>query len=180
MPSPFRSLPLSQAYRLIEPGPVALLTTRRRERANVMTMSWHMMVEFEPPIIACVVSDRDFSFAALNETGECVIAIPSARLAKTVVAIGNCSGRYTDKFAAFDLTPLRAKTVAAPLIAQCFANLECKVRDRRLVKDYCLFLLEVTRGWLNPSEAAAKTLHHRGHGDFVADGRAIKVKSKMR
>ena len=52
-----RNLPLSKVYQLLEPGPVVLLTTARKGRANVMTMSWHMMVEFEPPLIACVVSN---------------------------------------------------------------------------------------------------------------------------
>ena len=42
-------LPLSKAYQLLEPGPTVLLTTCRKGRPNVMTMSWHMMVEFEPP-----------------------------------------------------------------------------------------------------------------------------------
>ena len=48
-----KPLPLSKVYQLIEPGPVVLLTTARRGRPNVMTMSWHMMVEFVPPLIAC-------------------------------------------------------------------------------------------------------------------------------
>lgn len=65
-----KELPLAEVYRLIEPGPVVLLTTRARGRANVMTMSWHMMVEFTPPTIACVVSSGDFSFAALRDTRE--------------------------------------------------------------------------------------------------------------
>jgi flavin reductase (DIM6/NTAB) family NADH-FMN oxidoreductase RutF len=51
-----KDLPLSKVYQLLEPGPVVLLTTARKGRANVMTMSWHMMVEFEPPLVACVVS----------------------------------------------------------------------------------------------------------------------------
>ena len=55
-----------------------------------MTMSW---VDFEPPLMACVVSDREHSFTTLPTTKECVIAIPSAELAEKVVAIGNCSGR---------------------------------------------------------------------------------------
>jgi flavin reductase (DIM6/NTAB) family NADH-FMN oxidoreductase RutF len=176
----FKSLPLSSVYRLIEPGPVVLLATAQNERANVMAMSWHMMVEFEPPLVACVVSDNDFSFAALNETGECVIAIPGAALAKKVVAIGNCSGRDTEKFTAFHLAPARAKTIAVPLIADCFANLECKVRDRRLVKDYCLFVLEVTQAWVRPGEADTKTIHYRGYGTFTVDGRTIALKSRMR
>jgi len=79
-PKPLR---LSKVYQLIEPGPVVLLTTASKGRANVMTMSWHMMVEFEPPLIACVVSGNDYSFAALRANGECVIAIPSRKLAAT-------------------------------------------------------------------------------------------------
>ena len=41
-----KALPLAEVYALLEPGPVVLLTTARKGRANVMTMSWHMMVEF--------------------------------------------------------------------------------------------------------------------------------------
>ena len=63
-----KHLPLSKVYQLLEPGPVVLLTTAHRGRANVMTMSWHMMVEFEPPMVACVVSSADYSFAALRAT----------------------------------------------------------------------------------------------------------------
>ena len=47
---------LSKVYQLLEPGPVVLLTTARKGGANVMAMSWHIMVEFEPPLVVCVVS----------------------------------------------------------------------------------------------------------------------------
>ena len=78
-----------------------------------MTMSWHMMVDFEPPLIACIVSEGDYSFAALRATRECVIAIPAVELAGKVVEIGNSSGRDIDKFAAFGLTKIKAKRVGA-------------------------------------------------------------------
>jgi flavin reductase (DIM6/NTAB) family NADH-FMN oxidoreductase RutF len=175
-----KNLPLSKVYQLLEPGPVVLLTTSRKGRANVMTMSWHMMVEFEPPLIACVVSSANYSFAALRATGECVIAIPALRLAQKVVAVGNCSGRDVDKFAAFGLTPAPAKRVAPPLVAECFANLECKVADTRLVASYNLFILEVLKAWKDPAQKNPKTIHHHGYGTFVADGRTIKLKSRMR
>ena len=64
---------------------VVLLTTARKGSANVMTMSWHMMVEFEPPLVACVVSNADYSFSALRETKECIIAIPEVHLAQKIV-----------------------------------------------------------------------------------------------
>jgi flavin reductase (DIM6/NTAB) family NADH-FMN oxidoreductase RutF len=175
-----KDFPLSKVYQLLEPGPVVLLTTSRKGRANVMTMSWHMMVEFEPPLVACVVSSANYSFAALRATGECVIAIPALKLAQKVVAVGNCSGRDVDKFAALGLTPAPAKKVTPPLVAECFANLECKVRDTRLVRDYNLFILEVLKAWRDPAQKNPKTIHHHGYGTFAVDGKTIKLKSKMR
>ncbi len=175
-----KELPLAEVYRLIEPGPVVLLTTGSRQgRANVMTMSRHMMVEFLPPTIACVVSSDDFSFAALRETKECVIAVPALELAEKVVKIGNCSGRDTDKFATAWLTPLPAKRVSPPLIAECFANLECRIVDMRLVGKYNLFIMEVLKAWTDPAQRRPKTIHHIGKGAFVVDGEVTHFESRM-
>ena len=175
-----KELPLSKVYQLLEPGPVVLLTTARKGRANVMAMSWHMMVEFEPPLVACVVSSANHSFAGLRATRECVIAIPALQLAPQVVQIGNSSGRYIDKFEAFGLTPVPAWRVTPPLVAECFANLECKVTDTRFVNKYNLFVLEVLKAWTDRTQKNPKTIHHHGHGTFVVDGETIKLKSKMR
>jgi flavin reductase (DIM6/NTAB) family NADH-FMN oxidoreductase RutF len=175
-----RAMRLSKVYQLLEPGPVVLLTTSAAGRHNVMAMSWHMMVDFDPPIVACVVSDRNFSFMALRKTKECVIAIPAVGLAPKVVQIGNCSGRDVRKFEKFGLTPKPARRVAPPLIAECFANLECKAVDTRFVNRYGLFILEVLQAWAAPSHKRARTIHHRGYGKFVVDGRMITLKSKMR
>ena len=173
------TLPLAKVYQLLEPGPVVLLTTRHRGRANVMAMSWHMMVDFVPPMVACVVSAADFSFAALRATRQCVIAVPAVELAHKVVAIGNCTGRDVDKFAEFGLTPLPAERVAAPLVAECFANLECVVADARLVNRHNLFVLEVVNAWIDPAQTQPRTIHHRGYGTFSVDGETIHLASRM-
>ena len=174
-----KDLPLSKVYQLLEPGPVVLLATAHKGRANVMTMSWHMMVEFEPPLVACVVSNANYSFAALRATKECVIALPALELAAKVVGIGNCSGRDIDKFERFGLTQAPAKCVAPPLVAECFANLECKVVDTRLVHKFNLFVLEVLKAWIDPAQKSPKTIHHHGYGRFAVDGETIKLKSRM-
>ncbi|MGA2965408.1 MAG: flavin reductase family protein [Terriglobales bacterium] len=175
-----KDLPLSKVYELLEPGPVVLLTTARQGRANLMTMSWHMMVEFEPPLVACVVSSANYSFAALRATKECVIAVPALALAPKVVEVGNCSGRDVAKFERFGLTPVPAERVKPPLVAECFANLECKVADTRLVNTYNLFVLEVLKAWIDPAQKHPKTIHHHGYGKFAVDGETITLKSKMR
>jgi hypothetical protein len=56
-----KDMPLPKVYQVLEPGPVVLLVTSRKGRPNLMTMSWHMMVEFEPPMIACIVSSASHS-----------------------------------------------------------------------------------------------------------------------
>ncbi len=179
-PSQMVELPLSEVYQLLEPGPVVLLTTAQGGRTNVMTMSWHTMVEFEPPLVACVVSSEDYSFAALVAEHECVIAIPDVKLAPIVVKVGNSSGDAMDKFKKFGLTPRLAELVAPPLIAECFANFECRVVDTSLVDKYNLFVLEVVKAWTDPQQKRPKTIHHHGFGNFVVDGKTITLKSKMR
>jgi flavin reductase (DIM6/NTAB) family NADH-FMN oxidoreductase RutF len=175
-----KSLPLSQVYRLIEPGPVVMVTTASGRRANIMTMSWHMMVDFEPPILACVMSNRNYSFGILKKTRECVINIPTVELAKKVVACGNTSGRNIDKFKKFGLTPSVAACVQAPLIDECYANLECRLIDAKLATQYNIFIVEVIKAWIDPSRKHPRTIHHCGYGTFVVDGKIIKLRSRMK
>jgi flavin reductase (DIM6/NTAB) family NADH-FMN oxidoreductase RutF len=174
------SLRMSQVYRLLEPGPVVLVTTARGGRPNVMTMSWHMMLDFEPPTLACVISNRNFTFDILTETRECVINIPTAELARKVVACGNTSGRVLDKFKKFHLTALPAERVGAPLISECYVNLECKVIDTSMVDKYCVFILEVVKAWIDRAKKNPRTIHHCGRGVFMVGGRIIKLPSKMK
>jgi len=175
-----RAIPLSQVYRLLEPGPVVLVTTRHNGRANAMAMSWHTMLEFDPPLVGCVISNRNYSFAALKKTRECVIAIPAVGLAKQVVACGNISGRKIDKFKSFNLTPSPASRVGAPLVDECYANLECRVVDTRMVAKYNFFVLQVLKAWIDPSQREPRTIHHRGMGLFMIAGRSIRLASKMK
>ena len=173
-----KDFPLSDVYRLLEPGPVVMVTTARKGEANIMTMSWQTMMEFVPPLVGCVISGRNYSFDALVATKECVLNIPSVEMAKQVVGVGNCSGRKVDKFKKFNLTAMPAAKVAAPLIDECFANLECKVVDTRMVNKYNFFVLEVIKAWVDPAQKNPRTLHHRGKGVFVVDGDRVKLPSK--
>lgn len=175
-----RSFPLSKVYQLLEPGPVVMVTTAGKERANIMTMSWHTMMEFEPPMVGCVISNRNYTFAILKKTGECVINIPTRALAKAAVACGNTSGRTIDKFRTFHLTPAAASLVKAPLIDECYANLECRVVDAGMVEKYNFFILEVLKAWIDPSKKYPRTIHHRGKGMFTVAGKTITLDSKMK
>ncbi len=175
-----KSLSLSHVYRLLEPGPVLLVTTAGKGKANIMALSWHMMIEFEPPLVGCVISNRNHTFSMVKATKECVINIPTVELAAQVVGCGNTSGRRTDKFKKFRLTPVAASRVKAPLIHECYANLECKVVDMRMASKYNIFILEVLKAWIDPSKKNPRTMHHCGKGTFMVAGRTIALPSKMK
>lgn len=175
-----KKLSLSQVYGLLEPGPVVLVTTASKDKANIMAMAWHTPMEFEPPLMGCVISERNFSFAALRSTRECVVNIPTADLLEEVVACGNTSGRRIDKFLKFGLTPRPASLVSAPLIDECFVNLECRISDSRLVNKYNFFVLEIVQAWIDRSKKDPKTIHHRGKGHFMIAGKTVKTASKMK
>ena len=127
-----------------------------------------------------MISNRDYTFDILKTTKECVINIPTVELAKKVVGCGNTSGRKIDKFKTFHLTPVSASQIKAPLIDECFANLECKVIDMKMATKYNFFILEVLKAWIAPSKKNPRTIHHLGKGTFMVAGKIIKLPSKMR
>lgn len=175
-----KSFPLSKVYTLLEPGPVVLVSTFHDGRANIMAMSWQTMLEFEPPLIGCVISNRNHSFDMLQASGECVINIPTVEIGEQVVGCGNTSGLKIDKFKKFGLTSKPAKHVKAPLIDECYANLECRVYDSSMVDEYSLFVLEVVKAWTDPEVKEPRTLHHCGSGTFMVAGERITLRSKMK
>jgi flavin reductase (DIM6/NTAB) family NADH-FMN oxidoreductase RutF len=145
-----------------------------------MPMSWHTMMEFEPPLIGCIVSDRNYSFGLLTKSRECVLNIPTVAIIQEAVACGNCSGRTVDKFAAYGLTPVPALRVQAPLIAECPVNLECKVVDTRLVAKYSFFILQVVQAWRAPRPRDLRTFHHLGRGRFMIAGKIRVLPSRAK
>ena len=145
-----------------------------------MTMSWHTMIDFEPPIVGCVISNRNFTFGLLKASRECTINIPTVELAAKAVRCGNTTGRTVDKFKVCGLTPMPASRVGAPLVAECYANLECKLIDATLATKYNFFLLEVVKAWIDPSRKNPRTIHHRGRGVFMVGGRTITLPSRMK
>lgn len=174
----FTEYPISDVHRLIEPGPVVLVSTFDGHRANLMTNGFNMPIA-HGALIGLIVGPWDHSYDALRTTGECVIAIPSIDLAERVVGVGNTSGREIDKWQRFGLTPSPAAVVRAPLVAECFANIECTVVDDRLVDDYHLWILRGERAWFDAAKRGAGEFHHRGDGTFSTNASTVDLRDRM-
>lgn len=175
-----KDFPVSEVRRYLEPGPVVLVSSRCQGKSNIMTMGWHSILEFSPSLVGCVISSANHSFGMIRATGECVINLPTTALTDTVVNIGNVSGADIDKFAAFGLTAGKAKHVAAPLIAECHANFECKLYDDALIDEYNYFIFEVVKAHVAPQPEHPETLHYKGDGIFMISGGIINKKAMFR
>jgi len=172
--------PVSQIRRFLEPGPIVLVSSAWKGQTNIMTMGWHTVMEFSPSLVGCVIAASNHSFDLVKGSRECVINVPTLELARTAVGIGNCSGRDVDKFKEFKLTPVKATKVKAPLIAECYASLECRLHDARLVNTYNFFIFEVVKAHAATSPRNPTTIHYRGDGAFMVAGRSISLRRLFR
>jgi flavin reductase (DIM6/NTAB) family NADH-FMN oxidoreductase RutF len=165
-----KDFPVANVRRFLEPGPIVLVSSAHKGETNIMTMGWHMIMEFEPSLVGCYIWSENHSCDLVRKSRECVINVPTADMATKVVGIGNCSGRDTDKFAKFGLTPLKGAKVMAPLISECYANFECRLHDASLINKYSLFVWEVVKAHVAQSPPYPRTLHYRGDGEFMISG----------
>ena len=171
-----KKFPIQKAFTFLEPGPVVLITTFDGNRSNIMTLSWTMVIDFTPRF-AFMTGPWNFSCNALLKNRECVIAIPTFELSKKTVQIGSCSGAEIDKFKKFKLTALEAASVKAPLIEECYANIECRVIDH--IKKHNIFILDGVEAWANDNQKAPRFFHAIGDGRFIVDGEKINHRKIM-
>src|SRR4029453_5625103 len=110
-------------------GPVVLVSSAYRGERNIMTMGWHMIMNSTPSLFGCFIWDQNHSRELIRRSGQCVVNVPTIDMIDVVIGVGNTHGGRIDKFAKFGLTPATASKVEAPLIAECYANFECRLVD---------------------------------------------------
>ncbi len=172
--------PVSHVRRYLEPGPIVLVSSKRRGATNIMTLGWQTVMEFSPALVGLMISSGNHSHRMIRESGECVINLPTTALTDTVVGIGNTSGGDIDKFAHFGLTAQEADEVDAPLIGECHASFECRLHDDALVAKYNFFIFEVVKAHVAASPKHPETLHYTGDGLFMVSGKTISRRSQFR
>jgi len=178
-----REVQLGQAKWLLEPGCVVLVTSGTLEKANIMTFSWQTPLHSgEPCLLQLVINPNRYTYDLVQESRELVINVPGVKLAHQVHMIGTTSGRKGDKFEKSGLTPVASAMVAAPLIDECAANLECRVEQIIDLQHHHLLVCRAVRavaeaayfdGRWNPERF--HTLHYLGGNRYGVMDRMIEV-----
>lgn len=186
---------LPRAYRLLNHGPVTLVTSAHAGRRNIMAAAWAMPLDFDPPKVAVVVDKSTLTRELIEASGSFVLNIPCRAQAQATLDVGSVSGRDPDdqgkpidKFSRFGLATLPATSVEAPLLAGCVGWLECQViPEERNQSRYDLFIAEVVAAWADPEVFRdgrwhfdgmpddKRTLHYVAGGSFYATGENLTL-----
>jgi flavin reductase (DIM6/NTAB) family NADH-FMN oxidoreductase RutF len=177
-----KSVPTDTIRRFFEPGPVILISSAWRGRRNIMTCGWHMMLGFEPTTVGCYIWDQNDSREMIRRSKQCVINLPTVDLIDTVIDVGNhhAHALNEDKFEKFQLTPVEAARVDAPMIGECYANFECELADAKLIGRYSLFVFEVVKAHVATRPKYPTTVHYRGGGVFMISGRNVSYRKRFK
>lgn len=129
---------------MLYPLPAVLVSVAGADgEKNILTVAWAGTVCSNPPMVSISVRPERYSYKMLKETGEFVINLTTEELAYATDYCGVKSGRDVDKFHEMKLTPLSAKEVKAPLIAESPVNIECRVTEVKPLGSHDMFLAEV-------------------------------------
>lgn len=151
------------------------MTTASGKKRDVMTLTWHMVVDFSPRL-AITTGPWNFSWYLLKESRECVFAVPPALWVKKAIAIGMTTGETEDKFARFGLRTQQGRSVKAPLLADCIGCIECRVVQ---FLESGIILLQGEQAWVNPEEKDSPRIHAVGDGRFITDGETADYRDLM-
>lgn len=167
---------------MLYPVPAVLVTVADREgKPNVFTVAWTGTVCSNPPMVSISVRPERYSYHCIEETGEFVINLTTKKLAFATDYCGVKSGRDVDKFQKTHLTPVPAKEVKAPLIAESPVSLECRVEQALPLGSHTMFVAKVVSVSIDQAYLDSQNRFHLdfaepivySHGTYHELGKAI-------
>ncbi len=121
---------LADAYRILNPGPVLVISVGDGDRDNLFAVTWNMVVRKDPPMMAMLSGKGHHSYPFIESTGQFAANVLHADRADAILGSGSYSGkRVEDKWSIIGLTREPATRIAAPLVAESVASLECEVQQ---------------------------------------------------
>ncbi|MDP8233514.1 MAG: flavin reductase family protein [Candidatus Saelkia tenebricola] len=178
-------VPLIYANRIINHGCVILVTSKYKDKSNIITLAWQMPVSHKPKLVSIAVHKKHFSHMLITKSKEFIINIPTRTVIDAIHFCGSVSGREIDKFRKTGFTEIEARYLNAPLIKECIGHMECRVKKIYAGGDHTIFLGEVLRVVVNEGVFDGKflrldnprvqTLHHLGENRYMVSGVVIQA-----
>lgn len=129
---------------LVYPLPAALVSCSSETHGdNLITIAWTGTICTNPPMCYISIRPERFSFDIIKESGEFVINLTTAKMARATDWCGVKSGRDFDKFKECGFTKGTAEFVKAPLVNESPLSIECRVTEIKELGSHHMFIAEV-------------------------------------
>lgn len=128
---------------ILSPVPAVIVTCGSLEKPNALTIGWTGIVNSNPPKTYISVRPERYSYDIIKESGEFVINLTTAELAKATDYLGVRSGRNEDKLAKLGLTVSKAREVFAPMLDKSPISIECRVERVIPLGSHDMFLADI-------------------------------------
>jgi len=175
--------PLSDVYRVLNPGSVVMISVGDGERDNLFAVTWNMPVRKDPPRMALLSGKRHHSYPFIERTGQFGVNVPDAGLVDAVLGSGSVSGRnVVDKFGLLGLTRQAPERIQAPLVAEAVASLECEVEQIVDLETSGLIIARIVAASADPThfrdghwtfDNGLSLLHHLSGRKFCTSDRVV-------
>ncbi len=168
---------------MIYPLPAVLVSCGESEQEyNLFTVAWTGTVCTNPPMCYISVRPERHSYDIIKRTGEFVINLTTASLARATDWCGVRSGRDYDKFSEMGLKAEPAAVVSAPVVVESPVSIECRVRQVIELGSHDMFLADVVNvlvdeEYINPEtgklELDRAEIITYSHGEYFRLGEMI-------
>ncbi len=179
-----RTLEPQESLRLLDGGPVVLVTTRWRDQTDVMPAIWTTPLSREPPLVGVVVHPSRHTHDMIGFAEQFALNFPAPDLMNHAQYFGVVSGRDVNKLDLSKLPTFKATKVDAPLIENCIAYIECGLEDALRLGDHTLFVgrVEVVQAesdafdetWL-VGDSDYRPLHYLGLDRYAVLGERLEA-----
>lgn len=130
---------------MLNPGPVAIVTTAWRGVSNAAPIAWCAPVSMQPPMVGIVVHPHRHTADLIRFSDNFAINIPGPSLVKQTAFLGSLTGLDNNKLESSGLELFNPLMVDAPLIEGCLAWIECTLQDVIRLGDHSLFVGNVAK-----------------------------------
>jgi flavin reductase (DIM6/NTAB) family NADH-FMN oxidoreductase RutF len=178
-----RSLEEMAALRLLNGGPTALLTTRWRDKTNVMPVIWMTQVSARPTMIGVAINPARFTHDMVRYAEQFALNFPARDLLNHAHYFGSVTGEDVGKIELSKLATFNASKVDAPLLENCVAWIECGLEDTMRIGDHTLFIGRVLvvqaeeesfdDSWLI-EDTEYRPLHYLGRDRYATLGNVLQ------
>ena len=132
---------------LIYPIPIALAGANVEGRANFATIGDCGIMGLMPPLVYISLHEDHFTTRGVIANHTFSINLPSTELLSLTDYCGIVSGREVDKSARFEI--FYGELGSAPMIAECRANLECRVVNSFQIQPRHVFVGRVVQTYVD-------------------------------